>query len=165
MTWPPYLALQYSWALGRSFTNYNFILYAGLVVPMQGFWNSFVYARNRGLRTAVQSMRSSLASFTSFKSSSLKKSLRISRPLEKGAAQKPSSNRSNITTQASTVGNNSSAIKVSECADEEHPENYSRSLNKLERAGKDIPEEVPLFKLDPAGKDQYEEEEWDYSEL
>ena len=160
MTWPPYLALQYSWSLGRSFTNYNFILYAGLVVPMQGFWNSFVYARNRGLRTASKSIRESLANLTS---SSVLKSLGLSPTLDRNSTRKSSSNPS--TTQTSTVGFNSTAVKVSECADEEHPENLSRALNKLDRAGKDLPEEVPLKKLDPAEDEDQSEEEWASSGL
>jgi hypothetical protein len=36
MTWPAYLALQFSWSAGAAFTNYNFILFAGTVVPLQG---------------------------------------------------------------------------------------------------------------------------------
>ena len=50
MTWPPYLALQYFWAAGKEYGNYGFILYAGTVVPLQGLWNFFVYARNRQLK-------------------------------------------------------------------------------------------------------------------
>ena len=50
MTWPPYLALQYSWAAGKEYGNYGFILYAGTAVPLQGVWNCFVYARNRQLK-------------------------------------------------------------------------------------------------------------------
>lgn len=41
MTWPPYLALQFLWSSGKAFTNYDFILYAGTVVPLQGVWNCF----------------------------------------------------------------------------------------------------------------------------
>ena len=36
-TWPPYLALQYAWASGAAFSHYGFILFAGIVVPLQGF--------------------------------------------------------------------------------------------------------------------------------
>lgn len=51
MTWPPYLALQYTWASGKAFGNYGLILFAGTTVPLQGLWNFFVYARNRQLKT------------------------------------------------------------------------------------------------------------------
>merc|ERR1719223_1407425 len=50
MTWTPYLTLQYLWASGNEYDNYSFILYAGTVVPLQGVWNFFVYARNRQLK-------------------------------------------------------------------------------------------------------------------
>lgn len=36
LTWPAYLALQYAWAGGTSFTRYGFILTAGTMVPLQG---------------------------------------------------------------------------------------------------------------------------------
>jgi len=68
MTWSPYLALQFIWASGRGYGNYGFILYAGAVVPLQGAWNCFVYARNRQLKNfrenasnAVSSLGSRLA--------------------------------------------------------------------------------------------------------
>lgn len=69
MTWPPYLALQYFWAAGKSYGNYGFILYAGTVVPMQGLWNCFVYARNRQLKYVndkVASVTRRLSSMASF---------------------------------------------------------------------------------------------------
>mmetsp|Transcript_6302 Transcript_6302/g.13148 ORF Transcript_6302/g.13148 Transcript_6302/m.13148 type:complete len:1008 (+) Transcript_6302:265-3288(+) len=47
MVWPPYLALQYVWASGRAYDQYGFILAAGTVVPMQGFWNAVIYFRPR----------------------------------------------------------------------------------------------------------------------
>jgi len=50
LTWPPYLALQYAWAGGRSFTNYGLILTAATMVPLQGFWNLLVYLRPRYLQ-------------------------------------------------------------------------------------------------------------------
>ncbi|KAL9183978.1 hypothetical protein ACHAXT_002064 [Thalassiosira profunda] len=50
LTWPPYLALQYAWAGGRSFTNYGLILTAATMVPLQGFWNVLVYLRPRYLQ-------------------------------------------------------------------------------------------------------------------
>lgn len=55
MTWPPYLALQYSWSSGKAFGNYGLILYAGTAVPLQGAWNFFVYARNRQLKALRES--------------------------------------------------------------------------------------------------------------
>mmetsp|Transcript_25638 Transcript_25638/g.33976 ORF Transcript_25638/g.33976 Transcript_25638/m.33976 type:complete len:828 (+) Transcript_25638:53-2536(+) len=71
-TWPPYLALQYFWASGKAYDTYYFILFAGALVPLQGVWNWFVYARNRqlqGLRTAMSSYISSrLLTGTSFRS-------------------------------------------------------------------------------------------------
>ena len=36
LTWPAYLALQYAWAGGSSFTNYGLILTAATLVPLQG---------------------------------------------------------------------------------------------------------------------------------
>lgn len=52
MTWPPYLALQFVWSSGKGYTNYNFILFAGTVVPLQGVWNCFNYTRTRHLKHA-----------------------------------------------------------------------------------------------------------------
>lgn len=46
-TWVPYIALQYMWSSGKFFSNYGLILYAALTVPMQGFFNCFVYVRPR----------------------------------------------------------------------------------------------------------------------
>ena len=145
MTWPPYLALQYSWSMGHSSSNYNFILYAAIVVPMQGFWNTFVYARNRGLKLAAQSVRTSLTSLTSSKGSSFLRNLRISRSIERsGVKTKRRSNDNLSNAQASIVRNNSGVVKPGECADEEHPENYSRALTKLALAGQDLPEVDPF---------------------
>ena len=50
VTWVPYLALQYTWASGSAYTNYGFILFAGMMVPLQGAWNCFVYIRPRYLK-------------------------------------------------------------------------------------------------------------------
>jgi len=60
MTWPPYLVLQYLWASGQEYDNYGLILCAGMVVPLQGFWNFFVYARNRQMKRASARMTLSL---------------------------------------------------------------------------------------------------------
>jgi hypothetical protein len=57
MTWLPYLALQFLWSSNKAFGNYSFILYAGTVVPLQGVWNFFVYARNRQIKEVRQSIR------------------------------------------------------------------------------------------------------------
>eukprot|EP00956_Cyclotella_meneghiniana_P012895 scaffold18393_cov39-Cyclotella_meneghiniana.AAC.1 len=63
MTWVPYLALQYSWAAGTAFTHYYFVLYAGTVVPLQGAWNCFNYARTRQLKHARELFSSLVSSF------------------------------------------------------------------------------------------------------
>lgn len=47
LTWPPYLALQFMLASGAAYSHYGFFLFAGTVVPLQGFWNFLVYARTR----------------------------------------------------------------------------------------------------------------------
>ena len=62
MTWPPYLALQFLWSAGNSYTNYDFILYAGTVVPLQGMWNCFNYARTRQLKHARELFSSFISS-------------------------------------------------------------------------------------------------------
>mmetsp|Transcript_9988 Transcript_9988/g.18140 ORF Transcript_9988/g.18140 Transcript_9988/m.18140 type:complete len:797 (-) Transcript_9988:447-2837(-) len=51
-TWPPYLVLQYLLASRNTkvFTMYGLILTAGTMVPLQGFWNAFVYIRPRHLK-------------------------------------------------------------------------------------------------------------------
>ena len=63
MTWVPYLALQYSWAAGTAFTRYYFILYAGTVVPLQGVWNCFNYARTRQLKHARELFSNLISSY------------------------------------------------------------------------------------------------------
>lgn len=47
LTWPPYLALQFMLASGYAYSHYGFFLFAGTVVPLQGFWNFLVYSRTR----------------------------------------------------------------------------------------------------------------------
>lgn len=56
ITWVPYLALQYTWATGKAFSSYGFILFAGTMVPLQGAWNCFVYIRPRYLTTLSASL-------------------------------------------------------------------------------------------------------------
>ena len=53
ITWPPYLALQYIWAAGN-FPPYGFTLFASTMVPLQGFWNAFVFFRVRAKKQARQ---------------------------------------------------------------------------------------------------------------
>mmetsp|Transcript_11257 Transcript_11257/g.24380 ORF Transcript_11257/g.24380 Transcript_11257/m.24380 type:complete len:290 (+) Transcript_11257:2-871(+) len=53
ITWVPYLALQYTWSSGKAFTGYGFIISAGSLVPLQGFWNYVVYIRPRYLDRSV----------------------------------------------------------------------------------------------------------------
>jgi len=62
LTWPPYLALQFMLASGSAYTNYGFFLFAGTLVPLQGFWNFLVYARTRKIsaRSIVSSTMSSI---------------------------------------------------------------------------------------------------------
>lgn len=57
LTWPAYLLLQYSWAADNYFSNYGLILAAGTMVPLQGFWNFFVYIRPRQMKKATRSIR------------------------------------------------------------------------------------------------------------
>eukprot|EP00751_Fragilariopsis_kerguelensis_P044044 CAMPEP_0170991074 /NCGR_PEP_ID=MMETSP0736-20130129/8886_1 /TAXON_ID=186038 /ORGANISM="Fragilariopsis kerguelensis, Strain L26-C5" /LENGTH=796 /DNA_ID=CAMNT_0011416181 /DNA_START=106 /DNA_END=2497 /DNA_ORIENTATION=- len=62
MTWLPYVALQFLWSSNKSFGHYNFILYAGTVVPLQGVWNFFVYARNRQIKSFAARAYSNISS-------------------------------------------------------------------------------------------------------
>lgn len=64
LTWPVYLALQYAWAGGESFTQYGFILTAGTMVPLQGFWNMLVYIRPRHFHRAAIAIRSSVTAWS-----------------------------------------------------------------------------------------------------
>lgn len=57
LTWPAYLTLQYSWASDTYFSNYGLILSAGTMVPLQGFWNFFVYIRPRQMKQATRTIR------------------------------------------------------------------------------------------------------------
>eukprot|EP00550_Attheya_septentrionalis_P002410 CAMPEP_0198280698 /NCGR_PEP_ID=MMETSP1449-20131203/727_1 /TAXON_ID=420275 /ORGANISM="Attheya septentrionalis, Strain CCMP2084" /LENGTH=1194 /DNA_ID=CAMNT_0043976127 /DNA_START=257 /DNA_END=3841 /DNA_ORIENTATION=+ len=47
LVWPPYLVLQYTWVAGKGYDKYYFILFSGMLVPLQGFWNAVVYLRPR----------------------------------------------------------------------------------------------------------------------
>mmetsp|Transcript_38457 Transcript_38457/g.38825 ORF Transcript_38457/g.38825 Transcript_38457/m.38825 type:complete len:126 (+) Transcript_38457:1139-1516(+) len=81
MTWTPYLALQFLWASKKAFGNYSFILYAGTVVPLQGVWNFFVYARNRQLQslsTELSAWSTEISSRISTRISSINVSFRRS---------------------------------------------------------------------------------------
>lgn len=64
LTWPPYLALQYAWAGGSSFTDYGLILTAATLVPLQGFWNMLVYIRPRYVNKSLEKLRKRRASRT-----------------------------------------------------------------------------------------------------
>mmetsp|Transcript_16015 Transcript_16015/g.34843 ORF Transcript_16015/g.34843 Transcript_16015/m.34843 type:complete len:900 (-) Transcript_16015:27-2726(-) len=65
IVWPVYLALQFAWASGYAFTNYGFILAAGTMVPLQGFWNMLVYIRPRHFDKAAKQFTSTMATLTS----------------------------------------------------------------------------------------------------
>lgn len=65
LTWPPYLALQYSWSSNNYFTNYGLILTAGMLVPLQGFWNFWVYIRPRQVKKASAYVRNRGSAFFS----------------------------------------------------------------------------------------------------
>ncbi|KAL7488284.1 hypothetical protein ACHAW6_013868 [Cyclotella cf. meneghiniana] len=47
ITWVPYLVLQYMWSSGKGYNIYGLTLAAATLVPLQGFWNCFVYCRPR----------------------------------------------------------------------------------------------------------------------
>ena len=49
VTWVPYLTLQYMLSSGKGYNNFGLIISAATLVPLQGFWNSFVYIRVRYL--------------------------------------------------------------------------------------------------------------------
>jgi len=62
LTWPPYLALQYVWSSG-SYSAYGFVLFAGALVPMQGFWNCVAFKRNQ-IKRVINNVTKSLRSTT-----------------------------------------------------------------------------------------------------
>merc|ERR1719469_726614 len=45
LTWPPYLVLQFRLSNKKAYTNYGFFLIAGILVPLQGFWNFLAHLR------------------------------------------------------------------------------------------------------------------------
>lgn len=65
IVWPVYLALQFAWASGYAFTNYGFILAAGTMVPLQGFWNMLVYIRPRYSDKAAKQFTTTMATLGS----------------------------------------------------------------------------------------------------
>ena len=70
LTWPPYLVLQFLWAADNYFTQYGLILSAGVLVPLQGFWNFFVYIRPRQFkRIRARAAKASSLFFARFQSS------------------------------------------------------------------------------------------------
>jgi len=78
LVWPPYLALQYTWVSGNGYNRYGFILFAGMLVPLQGFWNLIVYMRPRIKRQNIQPVQWFLhiASLTRLVSSVVSRSIR-----------------------------------------------------------------------------------------
>ena len=99
-TWPPYLALQYAWASGAAFSHYGFILFAGIVVPLQGFWNFFVYGRTRFLKKGLSKLPTFSSSVTQRLGSSFFSLRRRSKSNEKatgsGASRSDSNTNSGI---------------------------------------------------------------------
>jgi hypothetical protein len=69
LVWPPYLVLQYLWAAGSAFDKFGFILFAGVAVPLQGFWNCLAYMLPRmkkrgdflGLRSAISRLSTKIS--------------------------------------------------------------------------------------------------------
>eukprot|EP00978_Attheya_sp_CCMP212_P004133 scaffold8976_cov60-Attheya_sp.AAC.1 len=71
LVWPPYLVLQYLWAAGSAFDKFGFILFAGVAVPLQGFWNCLAYMIPRmkkrkgvdflGLRSAISRLSTKIS--------------------------------------------------------------------------------------------------------
>jgi len=47
LTWLPYLVLQFMLANKRAYTNYGLFLIAGILVPLQGFWNFLAHIRTK----------------------------------------------------------------------------------------------------------------------
>mmetsp|Transcript_10333 Transcript_10333/g.20730 ORF Transcript_10333/g.20730 Transcript_10333/m.20730 type:complete len:92 (+) Transcript_10333:1889-2164(+) len=45
LTWPPYLVLQFRLSNKKAYTNYGLFLIAGILVPLQGFWNFLAHLR------------------------------------------------------------------------------------------------------------------------
>eukprot|EP00956_Cyclotella_meneghiniana_P018264 scaffold30292_cov26-Cyclotella_meneghiniana.AAC.1 len=64
ITWVPYLTLQYMLSSGTGYDSYGLILSSATLVPLQGFWNSFVYIRPRYARDIVSGITSSFARAT-----------------------------------------------------------------------------------------------------
>ncbi len=61
LTWPPYLALQYLWSSGKAYSMYGLVLFAGTVVPLQGFWNCIAFKRGP-IAKFIKSTKTSLTS-------------------------------------------------------------------------------------------------------
>merc|ERR1712194_472721 len=61
LTWPPYLVLQYLWSSGKAYSMYGFVLLAGSLVPMQGFWNCVAFKRLEAMKKINQTVASMTA--------------------------------------------------------------------------------------------------------
>ena len=103
-TWPPYLALQYAWASGAAFSHYGFILFAGIVVPLQGFWNFFVYGRTRFLKKGLSKLPSFSSSVTQRLGSSFFSLRRRSKSNEKRTGPGAKASRSDSDTNSGIGG-------------------------------------------------------------
>jgi len=47
VTWLPYLVLQFMLANKKAYTSYGLFLTAGILVPLQGFWNYLAHIRTK----------------------------------------------------------------------------------------------------------------------
>jgi len=47
LTWIPYLVLQFRLSNKKAYTNYGLFLIAGILVPLQGFWNFLAHIRTK----------------------------------------------------------------------------------------------------------------------
>jgi hypothetical protein len=110
ITWGPYLALQYLWSSGTGYNIYGLTLAAATMVPLQGFWNFWVYARPRyfGKGKGLSLFRSTLGS----RLKSLRRSGRRTATARSGNTATTIGNKTN-TTQAGSTTMASSVVKSS----------------------------------------------------
>lgn len=146
---PPYLALQYVWSSG-SYSAYGFVLFAGALVPMQGFWNCIAFKRNqikRVINNVTKSLRSTTIRQTSSGANASGNSTRFSlMNTFKRSSQNP--NRNFATADAASSKNTVSGTSTNILSEKSKTFNPSDTLQSGTIIDEAIPTNSPKVDLE-----------------
>lgn len=146
LTWSACLVLQYSWAADNYFSNYGLILSAGTMVPLQGFWNFFVYIRPRQLKEATGSIHRAstrlLGRFQMSQTASSRESATRSFMARFRSSQTPTSSRNDAMETPTSRSPPSSHTRSG--ADDLIEENKNHAVGDVSKGREDAVEEESL---------------------